>query len=127
MLGSPRCRLQPKTGRWMSLGSGPIQSHLLTRLDISLGWGEGFCLSQPLVFVLVNSTLTQSSHCTDWCSERGRVLPKVTQQIDSRVETRTQVSCLSAQPWHWPETGPCRGGQFPLGCPHSPSWSLEFC
>lgn len=40
----------------MRLGSGPTQSHLVTNSEVSLGWGEGFWQSQPLVFVLVIST-----------------------------------------------------------------------
>lgn len=39
-------------------------------------------LSPPLAFMLSGSTLTQSSHCTDWHSETGKGLPKVTQQTD---------------------------------------------
>lgn len=43
--------------------------------------------------MLVSCILTQSPHCTDWCSERARSLPKVTQQTHGRLGTRTQVSC----------------------------------
>lgn len=77
----------------------------------------------PLVFMLVSSTLTQASPCTHWHSERGRGLPKVTQQISGRVGTRTQVSCLSAQARHQPETRPRRGS----GSPCMLTFTLEFC
>lgn len=43
--------------------------------------------------MLVSCALTQSPHCTDWCSERARGLSKVTQQTHGRLGARTQVSC----------------------------------